>query len=63
MFELFQKGGLMMWPLLAASLVSMTVVIERIFFVLKQKTFAQVIQFIGMGFGRRHIPSTSFCFH
>lgn len=41
MFELFQKGGLMMWPLLTASLVSMTVVIERTFFILKQKTSEQ----------------------
>ncbi len=37
MFHLFQKGGPIMWPLLIASIMSMTVVIERILFVLMQK--------------------------
>ncbi len=30
--DLFQKGGPMMWPLLACSLVSLTISIERLFF-------------------------------
>ena len=37
MFELFHKGGPIMWPLLAASMMGMTVVFERIFFVFTQK--------------------------
>ncbi len=37
MFHLFQKGGPIMWPLLVASLTSMTVVFERILFVLRQR--------------------------
>ncbi len=38
MFSLFHKGGPIMWPLLCASILGMTVVIERVLFVLKQKT-------------------------
>ncbi len=38
MLHLFLKGGPVMWPLLVASIVSLTVVIERIFFVLIQKS-------------------------
>lgn len=37
MFHLFSKGGPIMWPLLLASLTGMTVVLERILFVLLQK--------------------------
>ena len=36
MIELFQKGGLIMWPLLLASLVSLTVVIERLVFLVRE---------------------------
>lgn len=32
MFELFLSGGLVMWPLLACSILVVTVIIERIFF-------------------------------
>jgi biopolymer transport protein ExbB len=35
MGELIQKGGLLMWPLLACSMVSVAVVIERLFFWLR----------------------------
>lgn len=37
MIELFHKGGPIMWPLLLASFIGMTVVFERLFFVLAQK--------------------------
>jgi len=37
MIELFLKGGLMMWPILAASVVALTVVIERLCFVAQEK--------------------------
>ena len=44
MFELFQKGGPIMWPLLLTSLTASTVVIERVIFIIrenqKQKTDA-----------------------
>lgn len=36
MFSLFMKGGPIMWPLLAASIVSLTVVLERFFFVVSE---------------------------
>lgn len=32
MFELFQKGGPIMWPLFITSVISLAVVIERVFF-------------------------------
>jgi biopolymer transport protein ExbB len=38
MFHFFQKGGPIMWPLLLASLVSLTVVIERIIFIISEKS-------------------------
>lgn len=37
MFELFQKGGPIMWPLFLTSVISMAVVIERIFFLLSMQ--------------------------
>ncbi len=37
MFLLFAKGGPVMWPLLVASLLGMTVVLERILFIVRQK--------------------------
>ena len=36
MIELFQRGGIVMWPLLATSLVALTVAIERIAFALRE---------------------------
>jgi biopolymer transport protein ExbB len=37
MFHLFQKGGPIMWPLLLTSIIALTVVFERIFFVIITK--------------------------
>lgn len=34
--ELFQAGRIMMWPMLALSLVAMTVVVERILFIIRE---------------------------
>jgi biopolymer transport protein ExbB len=36
MIEIFLKGGLVMWPLLAVSLVAVTVVFERLFFTVRE---------------------------
>jgi biopolymer transport protein ExbB len=41
MLPLLFKGGPMMWPLLALSLVSLTVVLERLFFVVRVKALRQ----------------------
>ncbi len=37
MFEIFRKGGPVMWPLLVTSIVSLSVVIERLFFIVVEK--------------------------
>jgi biopolymer transport protein ExbB len=37
MIELFLKGGLMMWPILLASIIALTVVVERVIFVTQEK--------------------------
>jgi biopolymer transport protein ExbB len=37
MFQLIQKGGPIMWPLLLTSIISLSVVLERIFFILRTK--------------------------
>ena len=37
MFELFQRGGMVMYPLLACSLVSLTVILERSLFWIREK--------------------------
>ena len=37
MFELFLKGGIIMWPLLLTSLISLSVVIERIIFMVGER--------------------------
>ena len=37
MFHLFLRGGPVMWPILIASLAALTVVIERIIFLIRQK--------------------------
>lgn len=36
MFDLFQKGGLIMYPLLACSVISLTVILERGLFWIRQ---------------------------
>lgn len=37
MYELFLKGGPIMWPLLLASITALTVAIERMFFIVAEK--------------------------
>lgn len=37
MIEIFRKGGPIMWPLLVASLVSLTAVIERLLFIVRER--------------------------
>lgn len=37
MIQIFLKGGLVMWPLLATSLVTLTIVIERLLFVIAER--------------------------
>lgn len=38
MFEIFQKGGPVMWPLLVTSIVGLTVAIERLIFIAREKS-------------------------
>ncbi len=37
-FDLLAKGGPIMWPLLATSLVAVSVAVERLLFILTEKT-------------------------
>lgn len=37
MFELIRKGGPVMWPLLLTSVISVAVVLERLFFIIREK--------------------------
>jgi biopolymer transport protein ExbB len=37
MLELFQKGGVMMWPLLLASIVALAMAIERLIFMMRER--------------------------
>lgn len=37
MLELFKKGGPIMWPLMLTSVISLTVVIERLIFIAREK--------------------------
>ncbi len=41
MIQIFLKGGPVMWPLLAVSLVALTVVLERLWFTLREKARRQ----------------------
>ena len=37
MLQIFQQGGPIMWPLLITSIITLTVVLERLFFVAREK--------------------------
>ena len=37
MFELIRKGGPVMWPLLLTSIISIAVVVDRLFFIVREK--------------------------
>lgn len=39
MLQIFEKGGLVMWPLLMTSMVAVAVVIERLIFILRELEF------------------------
>jgi biopolymer transport protein ExbB len=58
MFSIFQKGGPIMWPLLLTSLVSLTVVFERILFIYRERRSRQprVIERILNDIERGNIP-------
>jgi biopolymer transport protein ExbB len=43
--EMFQKGGLFMWPLLAVAIVSIVLIIERVFFLRENKVDWDRFQF------------------
>jgi biopolymer transport protein ExbB len=38
MIDIFQKGGLVMWPLLFTSIVAITVVVERLIFIIRERS-------------------------
>ena len=38
LWELFQKGGPIMWPLLVTSIIATTVVIERVIFIVRERS-------------------------
>lgn len=44
MFELFLKGGPIMWPILAASLVALTTALERLLFLFMERTRRDPVQ-------------------
>ena len=48
MLELFLKGGPIMWPLLVLSIVTLTVVLERLVFIAREKARRSEI-------GRAHV--------
>lgn len=55
MFSLFQKGGPIMWPLLFTSVVALTVVIERVIFIVRERarrrpdTVEQILAWVERG--------------
>jgi biopolymer transport protein ExbB len=51
MIQMFIKGGPIMWPILVASIVALTVVVERLFFILAERVRRQP-QAVGEILGR-----------
>lgn len=41
MLELIKKGGPVMWPLIVTSIISLTVVLERLFFIVRERSRRQ----------------------